>query len=177
MSISLLLVILALVCFGIATFGLPTRVNLIAAGLFLWALSTIVRVVAIGLVFAMLFTGCSTNTGDAKKDTTGRVTNAVATEVFNAVLKAGMQYGTQALTGTNGQDAAKSIFENVAEIQGPSAIEHIMQAYAGPQVSPVAQAAAAEFQRVNPQTPDEKSLILNTIGAAVQQAANENFAK
>lgn len=177
MSISLLLVILALVCFGIATFGLPTRVNLIAAGLFLWSLSTIVRAVVIASLCAMLVTGCSTNTGDPKKDTAGRVTNAVATEVFNAVLKAGIQYGTQALTGTNGQDAAKSIFENVAVIDAPSAISHIMQAYAGPQVAPIAQVAEDEFKRVNPLTQADRELVLNTIGAAVQQVANENFAK
>jgi hypothetical protein len=40
MSISLLLVIVALVCFALAAFGVGGRVNLIAVGLFCWLLST-----------------------------------------------------------------------------------------------------------------------------------------
>ena len=41
-TIDLVLLILALVCFIIAAAGVPSRVNLIAAGLALWMLSIIV---------------------------------------------------------------------------------------------------------------------------------------
>lgn len=42
MAIAMILKILALISFGIAAIGIPTRVNLIALGLFLWLLSELV---------------------------------------------------------------------------------------------------------------------------------------
>lgn len=129
------------------------------------------------LLVCATFVSCKTDTGDAKKDTAGRVTNAALSEVFNSVLQAGLQYGTQSLTGQNGQDAAKSIFENVAVINGPEAIEHIMQAYAGPEVAPIAEVASSQLAKINPQTDADRVLIIQTIGAAVQQVANQQFSK
>jgi hypothetical protein len=41
-TLRLILLLLALICFALATFGVPARVNLTAAGLALWMLSIIV---------------------------------------------------------------------------------------------------------------------------------------
>jgi hypothetical protein len=43
LTASLVLVLVALVCFAAAAFGVAVRMNLVAAGLFLWLLSTVVR--------------------------------------------------------------------------------------------------------------------------------------
>ena len=42
MSIDLLLLVIALICFAVAAVGIPSRVNLIAAGLFLVTLTQVV---------------------------------------------------------------------------------------------------------------------------------------
>ena len=42
-TLRLILMILAIVCFAIAAAALPTRVNLMALGLALWALATVAR--------------------------------------------------------------------------------------------------------------------------------------
>jgi len=41
-TVRLVLIILAIVCFALAAAGVPSRVNLTALGLALWALGTIV---------------------------------------------------------------------------------------------------------------------------------------
>ncbi len=41
MTIILFLLIIAVILFGLATFGVTTRFNLIAGGLFAWALSVL----------------------------------------------------------------------------------------------------------------------------------------
>jgi hypothetical protein len=41
-SVRLVLAILALVCFALSAAGIPSKLNLVAAGLFLWLLSTVV---------------------------------------------------------------------------------------------------------------------------------------
>ncbi len=41
-TVSLVLLIAALVLFGVAIFGPPTRINLVAAGLFCWVLSIVI---------------------------------------------------------------------------------------------------------------------------------------
>ena len=41
-TVSLVLLIAALVLFGVAIFGPPTRINLVAAGLFCWVLSILI---------------------------------------------------------------------------------------------------------------------------------------
>lgn len=38
----LILIIIAIVCFGIAAAGVPSRVNLMALGLALWAMATVI---------------------------------------------------------------------------------------------------------------------------------------
>lgn len=44
MTIRLILMLLAVACFALAAAGVQSRVNLIGAGLALWALSTVVTV-------------------------------------------------------------------------------------------------------------------------------------
>jgi uncharacterized membrane protein len=120
----------------------------------------------------MFYSSCATDTGDPKKDRQGRIANAVGEEVFNAVFKIAMASGQNAIAGRNGQDAAGAIFENVASIDGGAALSHIITAAAGPEARPVATEAARQFSAADPQTPAEKQFIVNTIGAAVQTAAN-----
>lgn len=36
------LIIIALICFGCAALGVETRINLVAAGLFLWLLTSLI---------------------------------------------------------------------------------------------------------------------------------------
>jgi hypothetical protein len=43
-SVQLVLLILAFVCFIVAAIGIPSRVNLVALGLAFWVLSLIIRV-------------------------------------------------------------------------------------------------------------------------------------
>lgn len=40
----LILLLVAAVCFGLATFGVATRINLVAAGLFSWVLTVLIPV-------------------------------------------------------------------------------------------------------------------------------------
>lgn len=42
MGLDLLLMVAAVVCFGIAAAGIPAKINLVALGLGLWALTAIV---------------------------------------------------------------------------------------------------------------------------------------
>lgn len=37
-----ILIVVALICFGLAAFGVTSRVNLVAAGLFLWLLTSLI---------------------------------------------------------------------------------------------------------------------------------------
>jgi hypothetical protein len=43
LTVSFVLVLLALVCLALAAMNVSVRINLVAAGLFLWLLSTVVR--------------------------------------------------------------------------------------------------------------------------------------
>jgi len=122
------------------------------------------------LLCAALLTGCATTTGNVSTDARGRVTNAVAKEVFNAVLSFAMNEGVSYMTGQNGQDAAAGAFQAATGLVSSASIGRIVDAYAGPQVGIVAQ---QQFAAANPQTPADKALIANVIGAALQQAANQ----
>lgn len=42
MNIDLVLLVLALICFAVAALGIPSRVNLVAAGLFLVTLTQVI---------------------------------------------------------------------------------------------------------------------------------------
>ena len=42
MNIDLILLIGAAICFGLATFGVAARINLVALGLLLWVLASII---------------------------------------------------------------------------------------------------------------------------------------
>lgn len=120
---------------------------------------------------ALFFAGCSTNTGDATADRRGRVTNAVLEETFNSVLAFGLNQGASLIAGQNGQDAAHAIFTAANQgVLSSGGINHIVSAWAGPEVGSV---VAAKMQEANPQTPADKVLVANTIGAAIQIAANQ----
>jgi hypothetical protein len=43
LTVAALLLLLAALCFGAAAFGVSSRVNLVAAGLFLWVVSLLLR--------------------------------------------------------------------------------------------------------------------------------------
>lgn len=121
------------------------------------------------------FPSCSTDTGDAQKDKKARITNAVLEEVFNAVVKVGVSAGASALSGQNGQDVSAAVFQSASTINFGAAIAHVMHEASDPNVNvaPVAKVAAEQFLAANPQTPAEKALVANTIGAALQHVANQ----
>lgn len=124
------------------------------------------------LTLVCLIFGCATDSGDAAKDRRGRVTNAVLKTIFVAALNFGVSEGQSYLEGQNGQDAAHAAF--LAADKGlisSSTINDLVTAYAGPQVG---QVAAQQFTAANPQTPAESKAVANTIGAAFQEAANQN---
>lgn len=125
---------------------------------------------AIAAILAALLSGCATNTGDASVDRRGRVTNAVAKEVFNAVLHFGLNEGRSLMAGQNGQDAAAAAFDAATGIVSSDSLQRVLEAYAGPQVAVV---AAEQFDKADPKTPAEKSFIANVIGAGFQLAANQ----
>lgn len=122
------------------------------------------------IILCALPLGCATDTPDAAANRRGRVTNAVAGEVFNAVLNFGLSEGRQYLTGQNGQDAAAGAFDAAAGLISSESIGRIVAAYAGPEVATIAQ---TQFDAADPKTPGDKVLIANTIGAALQLAANQ----
>lgn len=123
------------------------------------------------LVLAGLLSGCATDSGNVSADRRGRITNAVLEETFNSVLSFGLNRGAVYISGQNGQDAAQAAFQAAqAGILSSGGIQHIVAAAAGPVV---AQKAAASFAIANPQTPVDAVLVSNTIGAALQQAANQ----
>lgn len=130
------------------------------------------RDMGVAALLFLLLQGCATMSGDPAADRRGRITNALGREVFSAVLQVGLGLGTNALAGRNGQDAAQAVFESAGRIDGGAALERVLLAAAGPKVAPLADAAAAELERANPQTAAERRLIVNTIGAAIQTAAN-----
>ena len=119
--------------------------------------------------------GCSTTTGNPKWDRAGRITNAILAETFNVVLQAGLTAGVSALEGRNGQDAAAAVFESAARVNGAAALDRILRAAAGPEIAPVSDAAQAMLTKARPVTAEEKKLVVNTIGAAIQTAANQLF--
>lgn len=128
----------------------------------------------IAAALLILMTSCSTDTGDPQKDRQGRITNAVLEEAFNAVLKVGVSSGVSALSGQNGQNVSAAVFQSASNINFGAAIAHVMNAASDPRVNvaPVARVAAEQFLAANPQTKSERTLVANTIGAALQQAAN-----
>lgn len=126
------------------------------------------------IVGAALFLlgGCATDTGDARRNQRGRITNAVLEEAFNAALKVGLSAGEGAVNGWAIQNGASAIFDNPqVSIDGGAALEHIILAAAGPEAKPLAKAAAVQFDKANPKTPAEKAAVANTIGAGLQHAA------
>lgn len=128
------------------------------------------KIIALLTISTLAFTSCATDTGDAAKDRRGRVTNAVLKEVFTAALSFGAAEGRAYLSGQNGQDAAAGAFEAAGQsFLSSSTFDHIVAAYAGPQVAKV---AAQQFAKANPQTPGDRAMVANTIGAAFQQVAN-----
>lgn len=130
----------------------------------------LVGLVLLLFVVASLFAGCATNTGVPWKDRLGRVSNAAGEELFNSVLSFGLSEGRNLLTGQNGQDAAAGAFQAASGgLISSGAFEHYMSAWAGPQVAAV---AAEQFAKANPQTPAQSAKVANTIGAALQLAAN-----
>lgn len=161
--------------------------TLLVVGLVIWLIfyvlplppmiRTILAVVVAIVLILLLLPGCGTNTGNPSKDKAGAVTNAVLQDVFNQVLDAGLGVGASALEGQNGQDAAEAAFLAAGEHAGVDALGTILTAYAGPQIAPVATAATNALTGANPQTPADKVAVLNTIGAAIQTAADEQFSK
>ena len=93
-------------------------------------------------------------------------------EVFNAVVQVGLAEGASALEGRNGQDAAQAAFDAVGKIDFAGGIKRVITAAAGPDAAPVARAAAAAYAKADPQTPQDRAAVINTIGAAIQTAAN-----
>lgn len=130
------------------------------------------RTVQLSLAAAALVcvAGCATDTGNPSADRRGRVTNAIGQEVFNAVLRFGLNQGSALLTGQNGQDAAKGAFQAAAGLVSSDSVRRVIAAYAGPEVAAVAQAA---YDKAAPASQPERAYIVNTIGAALQQAANQ----
>lgn len=158
-------------------------VTLILVALAIWLIFYVLplpqpvrTILAVGiavLLILWLIPGCATDTGDPKKDRQGRVTNAVLQDVFNIALQGAMSAGAAALQGQNGQDAANAAFESAALSGGVNLIGDAITAYAGPQAKPIAVAAQKAVALASPQTPADKAAVLNTIGAAIQQAANQ----
>lgn len=132
---------------------------------------TILGVVVAVLLILWLIPGCATDTGDPKVDRRGRITNAVLEETFNSVLAFGLHEGAAYVSGQNGQDAAAAAFQAAQSgILSSHGIEHIVKAAAGPTV---ANEAASAFAAAAPASPAEATLVSNTIGAALQIAANQ----
>jgi len=125
------------------------------------------------LTVALLFApACATDTGNPSKDRAGRVTNAALKDIFLAALSFGASEGQSYLEGKNGQDAASAAFIAAGKgLISSGTFNDIVTAYAGPEVG---QVAAAQFAKANPQTPADSAKVANTIGAAFQQAANQN---
>lgn len=123
-------------------------------------------------VVALLFTSCSTNTGDPDKDRKGRVTNAVAAEAATVAWDFILSSGENYLKGQTGQDAASAAFaaakDTVVMYDAGAGIARI-RAAAGPKVAAAAQQA---ITTANPQTPAQTKVAFNSIGAAFQSAAN-----
>lgn len=126
--------------------------------------------ILITIILCLSFSGCATDTGDAKKDARGRATNEVGKQVFNALLSWGLNEGVSQMTGQNGQDAAAAAFGAAKSVAGGINISNIMRAYAGPEV---AAKVDEQLAVANPQTPAEKSYFANVAGAALQLAANQ----
>lgn len=128
-------------------------------------------------LFLFAATGCETMSGNATKDRRGRITNAVASEAFSAVLKIGLGVGLNALEGRNGQDAAGAVFASATQIDGGAALARVLKAAAGPEIAPIANVAARQFDAAKPQTAAERKFLADTIGAAIQASANTVAAK
>lgn len=136
------------------------------------------HLLTIALIPALLLCSCATNTGDPAKDKRGRITNAVGTEVFNAVLSFGLNEGASLIAGQNGQDASAAAFSAAkqagAGLISSATFQHIMAAAAGPQVASV---ATQQLQAAKPQTAAQQAYVINTIGAALQSSNNQLAAK
>lgn len=133
---------------------------------------TILAVAIAVLIVLWLIPGCATNTGNAATDQRGRVTNAIGAEAAKVVWNFALNSGTSYLQGQNGQAAASAAFTAAKTIQsydGAMGFANIIRAAAGPQV---AQAAQQAYVAANPQTPEQKVFVANSICGALQNAAN-----
>lgn len=83
MTLAIISIIVALVLFALATFNVPSRPNLIAAGLFFVTLAALLGRIVLLFGAVLMFAGCETTTvSDGKRTTTTRkIDTATAAEV------------------------------------------------------------------------------------------------
>jgi hypothetical protein len=129
---------------------------------------------------ALLCTSCSTNTGNAQKDRTARVTNQVllnlGSDAFQIAIGA---LSNAVITAANGdthgrdlqQSAATGAWKSVGSINVASDVEKIINAWNGGSAPKVAQAAAVAFQAAGPVTQSDKAAVVNIIAAKIDTSA------
>ena len=149
-------------------------------GRYLGGGATIVLFIIVGLklfrvpltviVISCLFTGClNTQTGNATTDRRHRIENAAGTVAAQVVWDFALDRAGAFVSGDKGQTAAQAAFRAVSKVDSAAALQSIVAAAAGPKLGAVAGEA---YTTANPQTPAERTVVINSIGAALQTASN-----
>lgn len=127
---------------------------------------------------AHLLPSCSTTTGDASKDRAGRVTNAVLETTGAFVGRVALATLTNAAeTYANGgkidmaHAAADGLWTQAPTIVSSADVQKIVNAWSGNQLDTVAAASAAAYRQAAPQTPAERTAVVNTIAGSLSNAA------
>lgn len=130
----------------------------------------------LALLLALVFTGCATNSGDAKKDARGRATNQALTEAGNVLGKMAVQAlfsVAQQEAGGKGVDfqqaAASGLWMNVDAAQTGASIARIVDAYSGGKMTQTAVAAKQAFQGV--QGDESNAAAISEIASVISTAA------
>ena len=134
---------------------------------------------ALVLLFVMLLIpGCATNTGNAKRDRAGRVTNAVLADVGDAVVSYAtatlVQMVEQSADGKSidmASAASQGLYTSAPGINVADDVSRVIDAWSGHTLPGVSAQAAQSFALADPQTPSDKAAIVNTIAASLSQAA------
>ena len=121
--------------------------------------------------------GCSTDTGDPRKDRIGRVTNALLADVAKSVGKAAFDELTSLGDNPNpGHSAAQGLWTDglakaSVSLINSNTLSDLVTAWSGHEMPATADAVSAAFSAAAPATLADQKTLISTIAGAISKAA------
>lgn len=142
------------------------------------ASSALPLITGICLLATLLFPACSTSTGNAKKDRASRVTNAVLESAAGLAERVAVDtLVNSAGAALNGDKidlahaAAQGLWQEAPSVVNAADVQKIVNAWTGDDMKVVAAATAAAYRQADPQTPADKTIVVNRLAQALSDAA------